>query len=294
MSMFWHVFVITLTIASILGCLWLLFSNARGAPGDGTTGHVWDDDLREYNNPLPRWWLNLFVITVVFAIGYLVVYPGLGNFAGTFGWTQHAEMQARLDAVKQQRQSIYASLGERDVAALAGDPAVRALGREVYLSHCAGCHGADARGAIGFPDLADADWLYGGTPAAIVASITQGRQGVMPNFNAMLDAQTADDLVDTLLNWNDPRFDAKRRERAMQKFSTVCAACHGGDAKGNPAIGAPDLTDAVWLHGGTRESIRQSILFGRSGKMPAHRDLLGTDDIRVVAAWVYGLGAAGQ
>jgi cytochrome c oxidase cbb3-type subunit III len=289
MSVFWHILVIFLTVASIFGCLWLLFANARGTPGESTTGHVWDDDLREYNNPLPRWWLNLFVITIVFSIGYLVVYPGLGNFAGVFGWTQQAEMQGRLDAVQQRRQSVYASLGDRDIVALAADPAVRPLGREVYLNNCAGCHGADARGAIGFPDLTDDSWLYGGTPEAIVASITSGRMGVMPHFNGMLDAQATDDLVDTLLNWSNPQFDGKRRERAMQKFATVCAACHGADAKGNVVIGAPDLTDAVWMYGGTREAVRHSILFGRSGNMPAHRELLSENDIRVVAAWVYGL-----
>jgi cytochrome c oxidase cbb3-type subunit III len=289
MSGFWHLLVIVLTIASIIGCLWLLFANARGNPGESTTGHVWDDDLREYNNPLPRWWLNLFVITVVFSIGYLVVYPGLGNLAGTFGWTQQSEMQTRLDAVKQKRQSLYASLGDRDIVALAADPAIRPLGREVYLNNCAGCHGMDARGAIGFPNLADDAWLYGGTPEAIVASIANGRQGVMPHFNGMLDAQATDDLVDTLLNWHNPRFDGARRERAMQKFSTVCAACHGVNATGNTVIGAPDLTDGVWLYGGTREAVRHSILFGRNGNMPAHRDLLSADDIRVVAAWIYGL-----
>jgi cytochrome c oxidase cbb3-type subunit III len=294
MSGFWHIVVIFLTAASILGCLWLLFANARGTPGESTTGHVWDDDLREYNNPLPRWWLNLFVITIVFSIGYLVVYPGLGNFAGVFGWTQQAEMQSRLDAVQQRRQSVYASLGDRDIVSLAADPTVRPLGREVYLNNCAGCHGADARGAIGFPDLTDDSWLYGGTPEAIVASITNGRHGVMPHFNGMLDAQAADDLVDTLLNWRNPQFDSKRRERALQKFATVCAACHGAEAKGNVVIGAPDLTDAVWMYGGTREAVRHSILFGRSGNMPAHRDLLNENDIRVVAAWVYGLRTQAQ
>ncbi len=292
MSGLWHVVVIVLTIASIVGCLWLLFGNARGKPGEGTTGHVWDDDLRELNNPLPRWWLNLFVITIIFGIGYLVFYPGLGNFAGVTGWTQHDEMRAHLDAVRQRRQSLYASLGDRDIVALAADSAVRPLGREVYLNNCAGCHGADARGAIGFPDLTDDAWLYGGSPEAIVASIGNGRHGVMPHFNGMLDAQTADDLVDTLLNWHNPRFDAKRRERAMQKFSMVCAACHGSDAGGNMALGAPDLTDADWLYGGTRDAVRHSILFGRSGNMPAHRDLLGEDDLRVVSAWVYGLRGA--
>lgn len=289
MNDFWHIGVIVLTVASILGCLWLLFANARGTPGEGTTGHVWDDDLREYNNPLPRWWLNLFVITIIFAVGYLVFYPGLGNFAGTLGWSSKSEMQSRLEAVKSQRQSLYASLGDRDIAALAADPAIRPLGRELYLNNCAGCHGTDARGAIGFPNLADDAWLYGGTPEAIVASIANGRQGMMPGFQAMLDPQVADDLTDTLLNWHDAGFDPARRERAMKTFATACAACHGATATGNPFIGAPDLTDEDWLYGSSREAVRHSILQGRIGKMPPHRDLMSEDDIRVVAAWVYGL-----
>lgn len=289
MNTFWHVFVIVLSIGSIIALLWLLFANARGKPGEDTTGHVWDDDLREYNNPLPRWWLNLFILTVVFAVGYLVVYPGLGNYAGTRGWTQQGEMQARLAEVKARRANLYASLGDRDIAALAHDPAVRALGQEVFLGNCAGCHGADARGALGFPDLSDRDWLYGGAPEAIQASITQGRHGQMPAFNGMLDARTLDDLVDTLLHWNDPKFDPVRRERAMKQFAISCAACHGADARGSTLVGAPDLTDDVWLHGNRREDIRQGILFGRRGNMPAHRDLLSADDIRVVSAYVYGL-----
>lgn len=289
MSTFWHVFVIVLTVGSIIGCLWLLFGNARGKPGESTTGHVWDEDLREYNNPLPRWWLNLFILTVVFAVGYLVIYPGLGNYLGTARWTQQSEMQKRLEAVKARRQMLYASLGDRDIATLAHDPSVRALGQEVFLGSCAGCHGADAQGALGFPNLTDADWLYGGTPAAIHSSITQGRHGQMPAFNGMLDARMLDDLVDTLIHWSDPKFDAARRQRAMQQFSISCAACHGADARGNVLVGAPNLTDAIWLHGGRREDIRQGILFGRRGNMPPHAELLSADDIRVVAAYVYGL-----
>lgn len=289
MSTFWHVFIVVLTVASIIGCLWLLFGNAFGKPGEGTTGHVWDEDLREYNNPLPRWWLNLFILTIVFAVGYLVIFPGLGNFAGTSRWTQQGEMQMRLDEVKARRQMLYASLGDRDIVALARDPSVRALGQEVFLGSCAGCHGTDARGALGFPNLADGDWLYGGTPEAILASITSGRQGLMPPFNGMLDAKVLDDLVDTVQHWSDPSFDAARRERGMKQFSISCVACHGADGHGNALIGAPNLTDDTWLHGGRREDIRQGILFGRRGNMPAHAELLSADDIRVVAAYVYGL-----
>jgi cytochrome c oxidase cbb3-type subunit III len=291
MTAFWHWFVVVLTAISIIGCLWLLFANARGTPGE-STGHVWDEDLREYNNPLPRWWLNLFIITIVFSVGYLIVYPGLGNFAGTFGWTQNQQLGERMEQVQAKRRAVYATLGDRSLDLLARDPAVRALGREVFLNNCAGCHGADARGALGFPNLADDDWLYGGQPDVIVASIESGRQGQMPFFNGALDAQAADDLVELLRRWSDPKFDTARRERAMKQFNITCVACHGADGRGNPMLGAPNLTDAVWLYGGSREQIRHSILFGRKGNMPAHRELLSADDIRLVAAYVYGLSAA--
>lgn len=289
MSAFWHGFIVVLTVASLIGCLWLLFANARGTPGEGTTGHVWDDDLSEYNNPLPRWWLNLFILTVVFAVGYLVVYPGLGSYAGMWGWTQENQLEQRMEDVRARRQSVYASLGQRDPAALSKDPAVMALGREIFLGNCAGCHGADARGALGFPNLADRDWLYGGSPEAIMTSIREGRHGQMPGFNGGLDARKVDDLVATLRHWSDPKFNTDRRANAMKQFAITCAVCHGPEGQGNPALGAPNLSDAVWLHGGSNEQIRHTLLFGRQGNMPPHKDLLSPDDIRVVTGYVYGL-----
>lgn len=289
MSAFWHWFVVISTLVSIVACLWLLFGNARGEPGDSTTGHVWDEDLREYNHPLPRWWLNLFVLTAVFGVGYLAFYPGLGNFAGRLGWTQDQQMAEQLGQVQAKRQSIYTALADRSLDDLAHDPSAKALGRELFLSHCAGCHGADARGALGFPNLADQDWQYGGTPEAIVASITQGRQGEMPHFVGAFDEQTAADLVATLQHWTDANFDAQRRQRALKQFNITCVACHGAEAQGNPLLGAPRLTDDIWLHGGDAEQIRHSILFGRKGQMPAHQDLLKPEDIRLLGAYVYGL-----
>lgn len=289
MSPFWHGFIVVLTVASLVGCLWLLFANARGTPGEGTTGHVWDEDLSEYNNPLPRWWLNLFILTVVFAVGYLVVYPGLGSYAGIWGWTQDNQLEQRMEAVRARRQTVYASLGQRDPAALSKDPSVMALGREIFLGNCAGCHGADARGAIGFPNLADRDWLYGGSPDAIMTSIREGRHGQMPPFNGGLEAKKVDDLVAMLQHGFGTGLREERRANAMKQFSITCAVCHGAEGKGNPAMGAPNLTDDIWLHGGSTEQIRHSLLFGRQSNMPAHKDLLSADDIRVVTGYVYGL-----
>ncbi|MBI3171320.1 MAG: cytochrome-c oxidase, cbb3-type subunit III [Hydrocarboniphaga effusa] len=290
MSAFFHWFVIVITVASMIGALWLLFANARGKPGESEdTGHVWDNDLREYNNPLPRWWLNLFVITVVFGAGYLVFYPGLGNFAGTSGWTQQKQMNERLELVKAKRQAVYAAFKDKDVAALAQDPAALALGRGVFLNNCAGCHGADAHGAIGFPNLADHDTLFGISPEAILTSITSGRGAQMPAFNAVLSAEAVQTLVDFVPRWSDPTLDAAKREAGLKQFSVTCTACHGADGKGNIALGAPNLTDDIWFFGGSPEQVRHTILFGRSTQMPAHGDILSPDDIRVVAAYVYGL-----
>ena len=293
MSGFWHWFVVVITVASMVGCLWLLFANSRRTPGASEdTGHVWDDDLRELNQPLPRWWLNLFVLTVVFAAGYLVFYPGLGNFAGTLGWTQARQAQAALDAVNQQRSARYAQFKDRDLAALATDPAAQSMGREIFLRNCAGCHGADARGALGFPNLADHDWLYGGRPEDIVASVTQGRRGAMPTFNGALPPEAVKALTLFVPRWSDPRLDAAARADGLRQFGITCAACHGPDGRGNPQLGAPNLTDDVWLYGGSSEHIRESILFGRNGNMPAHGGLLSPDDIRLVSAYVYGLAGA--
>lgn len=289
MSAFWHWFVVVITGVSILGALWLLFSNARGKMSTEDTGHVWDGDLREYNNPLPRWWLNLFVITVVFAIGYLAIYPGLGNFGGKFGWTSDKQLDERLSAVRAKRDALFAQFRDQDVGALASNAAALSLGRDVFLNTCAGCHGANAQGAIGFPNLTDHDWLYGGTPETVLASVTYGRNGMMPAFNGAIDAATVDALAATIAHWNDPKLDAAVREKGMAQFNITCAACHGAEGKGNPLLGAPNLTDTVWLYGGTKERIRESILFGRKGAMPAHEKLLGGDEIKVVAAYVLSL-----
>lgn len=293
MSMFWHWVIIAITVLSIIGCLWLLFANAKGKVGAADTGHVWDDNLREYNNPLPRWWLNLFVITTVFAIGYLALYPGLGRFGGQLGWTSTKQMQGDLDALKAKRDKQLAVFAGKDVAVLAGDPAAKALGRSIFLNNCAGCHGAEAKGAVGFPNLTDGDWLYGGAPETIVASITNGRNGQMPPFNGSIDADTVTALARYVSHWNDAGLDPAVRETAQKQFAVTCAACHGPEGLGNPLMGAPNLTDTTWLYGGSVERIRETILFGRRGAMPAHEKLLSADEIRLAAAYVYSLSQTG-
>ena len=293
MSSFWSAWVIVITIGVMAACLWLLFANARGTPGE-STGHVWDDDLREYNNPLPRWWLNLFILTVVFGAGYLLFYPGLGNLGGRLGWTSTGQMQARLDELTAKRRAIFASLSGKDIPALAKDPAAQSLGRAVFLNNCAGCHGTDARGAVGFPNLTDADWLYGGSPEQIVETITHGRHGVMPPIGLGLSPEGKQAILDFVPYWADTNLDPAKREAGEKQFALTCAACHGADGKGNPLLGAPNLTDDIWLFRGGREGVSETIMTGRQSTMPAHETILTPDEIRVVAAYVYALSHGGN
>ena len=290
MSPFWHWLIILITFAMIAGCVWLLLANSRRTQDDAAdTGHVWDGDLRELNNPLPRWWFNLFLITVIFGLIYLACYPGLGNLPGQLGWSQRAQLDAGLAKIRQRHEAAYAAFKGKDLLALSTDPRALAAGHDIFLKNCAGCHGADAHGARGFPNLTDNDWLYGGKPEDIVASITNGRNGQMPGFGAAIPAATVDDLVETVLHWSDGKIDAAVRERGMAQFAITCAACHGPDGKGNPLIGSANLTDTIWLHGGSRERVRETIVLGRKSAMPAHQNILPADDINLVAAYVYSL-----
>ena len=288
MSPFWSGFIIVISFAMIFACGWLLFANARGVPGE-VKDHRWDDDLQEYNNPLPRWWLNVFVLTIVFAIGYLVFYPGLGNLPGRLGWTQTGQMQADLDQLTARRQAVFAGLKDKSIEQIAATPAAASLGRAIFVANCAGCHGADARGALGFPNLTDRDWLFGGAPQQIVETITHGRAAQMPAFGTMLSAEALEALVEFVPFWSDAGLSEARRARGMKQFSASCAACHGADGKGNQAIGAPNLTDDIWLFGSSRNHVRDTIMWGRQAVMPAHENILAPEEIRVVAAYIWGL-----
>ncbi len=289
-------FIALAVLLNIVACLWLIWWTSRRRPGEEAEGaeksHVWDGDLRELNNPMPRWWLNLFILSIVFALAYLVLYPGLGAYQGTFGWSQASQHDARLAVVNDRRRAHYGQFAGREIVDLAQDLKAAQAGARLFADHCAGCHGPTARGAVGFPDLSDQDWLYGGDPEQIYSSIANGRRGVMPPFMAALDEASARDLVALVANWQQPALPADRADRARAKFGTVCAACHGAQGRGNPQLGAPDLTDDIWLHGGTPEQIRQTILFGRGGQMPAHAQLLEESELRLLAAYVYRVAGA--
>jgi cytochrome c oxidase cbb3-type subunit III len=289
------VFIIVLTIANIAGAVWLLWwmRRQRGetTTATQTTGHVWDEDLRELNNPLPRWWLWLFIITVLFGGVYLAVYPGLGNFQGTRGWTSRAEHDAQRDANAARIERALAPFARRPASELAADAAAVNVGRNLFLNNCAACHGSDGGGAPGFPSLADEEWLWGGDPDTVVASIAQGRNGVMPPWEAALGESGVEDVLSYVFSLQGRALSAGNTRTGGEKFAQLCAACHGADARGNPQLGVPNLTDGVWLHGGSLAAVRDSIGKGRGGTMPAHLDRLGPTRVNLLAAYVLSLRA---
>jgi cytochrome c oxidase cbb3-type subunit 3 len=297
-SEFWSAYIAILTIASILACgvlLWKL-STKRLASGQkaGVMGHVWDENLEEYNNPLPRWWMWLFWITLVFAVVYLALYPGLGSFAGVLKWSSTGQYDREQARAAERFEPKFAQYAAMDIPAVAADTKAREMGQRMFLNYCAQCHASDARGRSGFPSLADNDWLYGGTPEAIVATITNGRGGVMPPW-PQLGTDGTRNVTHYVLQMAGRTHDELKAAQGRELFATNCAACHGADGKGNPALGAPNLTDDVWLYGGGETTIMESITKGRNGQMPAWGEFLGPNKTHLLAAYVYGLSkAAGQ
>ena len=287
----WSWFVALATLLGLIACLVLLFiaSRRKVIPGDDTTGHVWDGDLRELNNPLPRWWMVLFVITVVFAVVYLVLYPGLGSAKGQWNWTSVDQHKAEMQQAHEQLAPLYARFGGMAPEELARDPQTRALGERLFVNNCATCHGSDARGSKGFPNLTDNDWLWGGTPERIAETIRDGRQGTMPPMAAAVgNAEEVRQLAHYVLSLSGSPHNSLLAQFGRSKF-TACAACHGPGGKGNPTLGAPNLTDKVWLHGWGEAAVVRMINEGKTNVMPAHRERLSEDQIRILAAYVWGL-----
>jgi len=305
-SDFWSVYVAVLTLVSIVACGVLLYAMGRmrvaKAPGEAkadTTGHVWDEDLAEYNNPLPRWWMWLFYITIAFSLVYVALYPGLGKIPGVLGWTSLGEYTSERRAVDDAVAPIYAKYEAMDVQAIARDPDAVAIGERLFLNHCAQCHGSDAGGSKGYPSLRDRDWLYGGDPATIQASITDGRNGVMPAMGAALGADGLENVVNYVRSLSGLPSDGLKTQIGKPLFMANCSACHGAEGKGTPALGAPNLTDKVWLYGSTPSVLADTIGKGRGDaaaavtRMPAHKDTLGPAKIRMLTAYVWGLSNTG-
>ena len=291
-SDFWSIYIAGITVVSILACLLLLWFSGKAramTAEDNTTGHVWDGDLREMNNPLPRWWAWLYVITIVFALGYLVLYPGLGSYAGKLGWTQVGAFQAEIAAGERETAPIYAKFAAMTPEQIASDPQAHAIGERLFMNNCSQCHGSDARGAKGIPNLTDGDWLYGGTPDKIKETLVLGRAGNMPPMGgAVGNADDIKNLANYVLGLSKSPNDSVRSALGKDKF-TACAACHGMDGKGNQALGAPNLTDNIWLHGSGESAIAAMVSNGKVNQMPAQADRLSASQIQVLASYVWGL-----
>ena len=286
----WSVYVAVVTVASILACLVLLLVAARtkAMASDNTTGHVWDDNLRELNNPLPMWWMGLFVLTIIFSAVYLAFYPGLGSFKGSLGWSQKGQYEAEVEKANAALAPLYARFDAMSVEQLAADGAALRVGERLFVNNCAQCHGSDARGSKGFPDLTDGDWLHGGTPDAIIQTIAKGRTGVMPPMAAAVgNGDDVRNLANYVLSLSGSPHNDLQAQLGRAKFA-ACAACHGAKGEGNTALGAPNLSDKVWLHGWGEDAVSSMVRQGKTNVMPAHADKLTASQIRVLAGYVWG------
>ena len=281
--------VILGTVRSLLGCFWLsVWTNRQRQSEEDiqeSESHVWDENIRELNNPLPMWWLYLFVITIVGSAAYFVLYPGLGNFDGTLAWSQEGQYEAEVAAAEERYGPIFERFGAMPYEELVTNSEALGIGSSLYANYCSQCHGSTARGAIGFPNLTDGDWLWGGQPENIEYAILNGRAGIMPALGAVL-GDDVDNMVEHVRGMADG-IDAS--SPIHTKYVTFCSACHGPNGGGNQALGAPSLVDNNWLYGSSPDAVRESIVVGRNGVMPAHRKLLGEDRSRILAAYVYSL-----
>lgn len=294
-SGFWSFYVAALTLLGIAGCALLLWAQSKAkiviAPGEEakSTGHSWDEGLTELNNPMPRWWMWLFYITIVFGLAYLTLYPGLGSFKGKLGWESTGEYRAELEKADKDYGPIFAKYRQQDLKAVAADPQAHAIGERLFVTYCAQCHGSDARGNKGFPNLTDNDWLYGGAPETIKTTIMNGRNGVMPTMAAAVGGdKDVENVAHYVLSLSNSTHDPIKAAFGKEKFG-ACAACHGADAHGNQAMGAPNLTDKIWLHGGSVDTIMETIRKGRNNTMPSFKEFLGEDKVHLLAAYVWSL-----
>jgi cytochrome c oxidase cbb3-type subunit 3 len=294
MSFFWSMWVSVITLAVILGCAWLLIqtrkSETHKEETEETLGHEFDG-IAEYDNPLPRWWFMLFMGTVVFGLVYLALYPGLGNFKGLLGWTstgQWEEEMAHAEEAYRPTFARYAAMSFEELQDPSNSEGLR-MGARMFANNCSVCHGVAALGAYGFPNLTDNDWLYGGEPETIVQTITEGRQGAMPAWGEVLQEDGVRDVASYVLTLSGKEADEEMAARGKTQFEMFCTACHGPDGTGMQMLGAPNLTDATWLYGGSFEEISHTIRAGRGGVMPAHKDLLSEDKIKLISAYVYSL-----
>ncbi len=290
-SEFWSWFIIAIAGGGIVWLFYLLIGTNKADTEEGVpTGHVWDEDLQELNNPLPRWWLYMFYFTLFFAVGYLILYPGMGSYKGLLGWTEVGEYEAEVAAADAEFGPLFEKFEKTPVAELASDAAAMNAGERLFVTYCAVCHGSDARGAPGFPNLRDNDWLHGGAPEQIEATILNGRMGTMPAWEAPLGGEEGVNQVATyVMSIAGREVDTKLAEAGKAKFDMFCVGCHMPGGTGNQALGAPNLSNNIWLYGGSPRTIKETIAKGRNGRMPAHSEFLGKAKAHVLAAYVYSL-----
>ncbi|HJW56163.1 MAG TPA: cytochrome-c oxidase, cbb3-type subunit III [Burkholderiaceae bacterium] len=292
-SSFWSGYITVLTLLGIGGCALLLWAQSKSkvntADAKETTGHSWDEGLSELNNPMPRWWMWMFWITIVFALAYLYLYPGLGSFAGKLGWKSTGEYQEELKKADAEYEPLFNKYLQQDMKTVAADPQAHAIGERLFLTYCSQCHGSDARGNKGFPNLTDNDWLYGGTPDVIKTTIMEGRNGQMPPMAQALGSdQDVENVAHYVRSLSGLTSDSAKAALGKAKFG-ACAACHGADAHGNQMIGSPNLTDKIWLYGGSADTIMETIRKGRNNTMPTFKEFLGEAKVHVLASYVWSL-----
>ena len=293
MPAFWHWFVAAGTIVFTIWCIWIISWSAKQGPAnvadDDLVGHKWDGDLEEWNNPAPKWWLYLYFITIAWAVGYMIAFPSLGNYEGLLGWSQEGQYEAEMQVAAETYEPIYEKFAAMDFMELSRNDEAQALGKSLFASYCTTCHGSDARGAPGYPNLTDDDWQWGNAEAELYQTIYNGRMAAMPVLTPALGGdQGIDNMVKYVRSLSGGDADAGAMS-AQPMFVALCSACHGVDGKGNKIFGAPNLTDDIWLYGGSAETVRETLVKGRNGVMPAHGELFGENRTKILAAYVYSL-----
>jgi cytochrome c oxidase cbb3-type subunit 3 len=295
-SGFWNYYVISIVLLSVIGCgvLLKMQDSAKHVEGE-TTGHVWDEDLQEFSNPLPSWWRWLYYITIVFSLFYLAMYPGLGTYQGQFGWSSTGQYDGEMKKADEQYGPIYKKFQSQDIMAVAANSEAKEMGQRLFLTYCSQCHGSDAKGARGFPNLTDNDWLFGGTPEQIKESIQKGRDAMMPakGVKPDLNGDQIKEIAGYVRSLSGLATDSIRAQRGKELFTAACSACHGPDGKGMVGV-APNLSDKVWLYSSSEDSIVETITKGRVNRMPAFGEFLGDAKVHLLTAYVYGLGGGAK
>lgn len=291
-SVGWSIWITAASLGGVIFCLYVLLSQMKGQAKKGEvihdTGHEWDG-ITEYDTPLPRWWVSMFLILTVIAVSYWVLYPGLGTFKGILKTTSAKEVQEDRAVIEAMAKPVYAKFADMPIESIAADDEARVIGQRLFLNNCAQCHGSDAQGSPSFPNLTDTAWLWGGEPEQIIQTITKGRNGIMPPHSAMMSPVEASQIAQFVRSMNDLSHDQTQLVPGKKLYDQYCIACHQADGTGNQLLGAPNLTDNTWLYGSSEDEIVHGIMYGRNNKMPAQEKVLTPEQIRVLAGWVWGL-----